>query len=106
MAVWTNTALKCNFEGLVWMWIKIFQVINAVFTLFYQVGKETVNTEMRGQKPSSLDGDGTAVEEVCSKKAETGSGYLLKKHAGIHQEKHPAAAERYIWFFLHLDPNI
>lgn len=75
-------------------WIKHFQVINAVFTLFCQVGKETANSEMREQKPSSLDGYGSAVEEVGCKKA--GSGCLLNKHAGIHQEKLPAAAQRYV----------
>ncbi|XP_037539680.1 ankyrin repeat domain-containing protein 26, partial [Nematolebias whitei] len=57
------------------------------FGVFQQqkVGQEMANTETRDQKPSSLDGYGSVVEEVgCMK---VGSGCLLNKPAGIHQEK-------------------
>ncbi|XP_013863484.1 ankyrin repeat domain-containing protein 26 isoform X2 [Austrofundulus limnaeus] len=56
--------------------------------------RETANTAMRDQKSSfSMDGGKTAVEDVGSKKAETGSGYLLNQPAGIHQEEQPVAAQ-------------
>lgn len=83
-------------------WIKFVpvQVIKTVFTLVFQDGKETANTAMRGQKSSlSLDGHETAVEEVGSKKAETGSGFLLNQPAGVHQEEQPVAAQRYVFCF-------
>ncbi|XP_024865989.1 uncharacterized protein si:ch211-272n13.3 isoform X3 [Kryptolebias marmoratus] len=60
-----------------------------------EVGNEEANTAMRGQKSSSLlDGGGTSVEDVGSKRAETGSGYLSNQPAGIHQEEQPVAAQR------------
>ncbi|XP_041853401.1 ankyrin repeat domain-containing protein 26 isoform X3 [Melanotaenia boesemani] len=94
----TDEELEADMEGLnleVGMpQVVFFDLVKEKTQLRKEVGQETAKAPMEVKKSSaSWDGGGTALEEGCSEKLETGLGCLSSPVGGINQEQQPVVSK-------------